>query len=133
MYRGTRRARVAATLALVSTGALALALWSSTSGASAPAPRKVAPAVVSGGTAYFAEQPETPPNYIFPLVSGAYFTARTRRISRRCSTSRSTGSATKGALRSTTSSRSAMPPSTAMGTGSSRSRSSTTSGRTARQ
>jgi peptide/nickel transport system substrate-binding protein len=27
-----------------------------------------------GGTAYFAEQPETPPDYIFPLVSGAYFT-----------------------------------------------------------
>ena len=26
-----------------------------------------------GGTAYWAEQPLTPPNYIFPLVSGAYF------------------------------------------------------------
>jgi peptide/nickel transport system substrate-binding protein len=29
---------------------------------------------VPGGTAYFAEQPETPPTYIFPLVSGADFT-----------------------------------------------------------
>ena len=29
---------------------------------------------LKGGTAYFAEQPETPPDYIFPLVSGAYFT-----------------------------------------------------------
>ena len=30
--------------------------------------------VAAGGTAYFAEQPETPPDYIFPLVSGQYFT-----------------------------------------------------------
>ena len=30
--------------------------------------------VVTGGTAYFAELPETPPDYIFPLVSGQYFT-----------------------------------------------------------
>ena len=30
--------------------------------------------VVNGGTAYFAEQPETPPDYVFPLVSGQYFT-----------------------------------------------------------
>ena len=30
--------------------------------------------MVHGGTAYFAEQPETPPDYIFPLVSGEYFT-----------------------------------------------------------
>ncbi len=29
---------------------------------------------LAGGTAYFAEQPETPPDYIFPLVSGQYFT-----------------------------------------------------------
>ena len=29
---------------------------------------------IDGGTAYFAEQPETPPDYIFPLVSGQYFT-----------------------------------------------------------
>ena len=29
---------------------------------------------VRGGTAYFAEQPLSPPTYIFPLVSGQYFT-----------------------------------------------------------
>ena len=29
--------------------------------------------VVRGGTAYWAEQPLSPPNYIFPLVSGAYY------------------------------------------------------------
>ncbi len=29
---------------------------------------------IEGGTAYFAEQPLTPPTYIFPLISGAYFT-----------------------------------------------------------
>lgn len=29
---------------------------------------------VKGGTAYFAEQPLSPPTYIFPLVSGQYFT-----------------------------------------------------------
>jgi peptide/nickel transport system substrate-binding protein len=29
---------------------------------------------VRGGIAYFAEQPLTPPTYIFPLVSGQYFT-----------------------------------------------------------
>jgi peptide/nickel transport system substrate-binding protein len=28
---------------------------------------------VSGGTAYWAEQPLSPPNYIFPLMSGAYY------------------------------------------------------------
>jgi peptide/nickel transport system substrate-binding protein len=28
---------------------------------------------VSGGTAYWAEQPLSPPNYIFPLVSGEYY------------------------------------------------------------
>jgi peptide/nickel transport system substrate-binding protein len=28
---------------------------------------------VTGGTAYWAEQPLSPPNYIFPLVSGAYY------------------------------------------------------------
>ncbi len=28
----------------------------------------------AGGTAYFAEQPQSPPNYIFPLVSSEYYT-----------------------------------------------------------
>jgi len=30
--------------------------------------------VLSGGTAYVAEPPGTPPNYIFPLISGSYYT-----------------------------------------------------------
>ena len=45
--------------------------------AQGPLPPRVPPAggrAVAGGTAYFAEQPETPPDYIFPLVSGQYFT-----------------------------------------------------------
>ena len=28
---------------------------------------------INGGTAYWAEQPLSPPNYIFPLISGAYY------------------------------------------------------------
>jgi peptide/nickel transport system substrate-binding protein len=39
-----------------------------------PAPGSAAGPPVRGGTAYFAEQPLTPPTYIFPLVSGQYFT-----------------------------------------------------------
>jgi len=42
-----------------------------------PAPAGTGPAggpPLRGGTAYFAEQPLTPPTYIFPLVSGQYFT-----------------------------------------------------------
>ena len=35
--------------------------------------RSAASASASGGTAYFAEAPLSPPNYIFPLVSGAYY------------------------------------------------------------
>ena len=37
-------------------------------------PRPAGGSPVSGGTAYFAEQPLAPPTYIFPLVSGEYFT-----------------------------------------------------------
>ena len=40
---------------------------------SAAAVRSAA-AVARGGTAYWAEQPLEPPNYIFPLISGAYYT-----------------------------------------------------------
>jgi peptide/nickel transport system substrate-binding protein len=43
-----------------------------TSGAGGASARSAAP--VRGGTAYWAEQPLTPPNYIFPLISGAYYT-----------------------------------------------------------
>jgi peptide/nickel transport system substrate-binding protein len=41
---------------------------------SAPAAGSAGGPPVRGGTAYFAEQPLTPPTYIFPLVSGQYFT-----------------------------------------------------------
>src|SRR6202161_3794632 len=30
---------------------------------------------VTGGTAVYAEQPATPPNYIFPYIAGAYATS----------------------------------------------------------
>ena len=55
-------------LASLGLGACAL------SGASVATATSAHVTVVAGGTAYFAEQPETPPDYIFPLVSGQYFT-----------------------------------------------------------
>jgi peptide/nickel transport system substrate-binding protein len=58
-----------AALAITTVTALGLAGCS----ASGPAPAGGG-RPVSGGTAYFAEQPLTPPTYIFPLVSGQYFT-----------------------------------------------------------
>jgi peptide/nickel transport system substrate-binding protein len=58
--------------ALVLTVVAALGLAACAAGS---APRaSVAGAPVSGGTAYFAEQPLAPPTYIFPLVSGENFT-----------------------------------------------------------
>jgi peptide/nickel transport system substrate-binding protein len=60
-------------------GALALALAAALGlaacapGGGAPGPAGTGPPV-TGGTAYFAEQPLSPPTYIFPLVSGQYFT-----------------------------------------------------------
>jgi len=62
----------AALAALVLTAAAALGL-AACAGGSAPAASAGA-APVSGGTAYFAEQPLAPPTYIFPLVSGENFT-----------------------------------------------------------
>ena len=59
-----------AALVLIIAAALGLAACA---GGSAPA-GAVGGAPVSGGTAYFAEQPLAPPTYIFPLVSGEYFT-----------------------------------------------------------
>jgi peptide/nickel transport system substrate-binding protein len=56
-------------LTLAAATALGLAACSS---GSTPAAGSGTP--VSGGTAYFAEQPLAPPTYIFPLVSGEYFT-----------------------------------------------------------
>ena len=37
--------------------------------------KRAATGPVHGGTAYFAEQPESAPNYIFPLISYAQYTA----------------------------------------------------------
>jgi peptide/nickel transport system substrate-binding protein len=69
--RGRPARKLAAlALAMVATAALGLAACASpgsSGGSSGGTP-------VRGGTAYFAEQPLSPPNYIFPLVSGAYFT-----------------------------------------------------------
>jgi peptide/nickel transport system substrate-binding protein len=58
-------------LALAITAALGLAACAA--GGGAPSPAGTGPPV-QGGTAYFAEQPLSPPTYIFPLVSGQYFT-----------------------------------------------------------
>ena len=62
----------AALAALVLTAAAALGL-AACAGGSAPG-ASAGGARVSGGTAYFAEQPLAPPTYIFPLVSGENFT-----------------------------------------------------------
>jgi len=59
------------TLGVLALAVSALGLAACSSG-SAPAAAGGTP--VSGGTAYFAEQPLAPPTYIFPLVSGEYFT-----------------------------------------------------------
>jgi peptide/nickel transport system substrate-binding protein len=77
MHEGAPPRRVAAALALLAAASLGLAACNpsaSGSGASAQKTTKATGGIVNGGTAYFAEQPETPPNYIFPLVSGQYFT-----------------------------------------------------------
>jgi peptide/nickel transport system substrate-binding protein len=52
--------------------ATAMGLAACSSGSTPAAAGRGTP--VSGGTAYFAEQPLAPPTYIFPLVSGEYFT-----------------------------------------------------------
>jgi peptide/nickel transport system substrate-binding protein len=66
-----KRSRPAA-LGLALAGALILAACSSPAATGKNSAHAGLP--VQGGTAYFAEQPLSPPNYIFPLVSGAYFT-----------------------------------------------------------
>jgi len=58
--------------ALVLTAAAVLGLAACAGGSAPGASAGGAP--VSGGTAYFAEQPLAPPTYIFPLVSGENFT-----------------------------------------------------------
>jgi len=72
-----KRRWVAEAIALVAFASIGLTSCSSATGGtgpSAPAATAGKGRIVHGGTAYFAEQPETPPDYIFPLVSGAYFT-----------------------------------------------------------
>jgi peptide/nickel transport system substrate-binding protein len=63
-------------LALAAAAAVGLGACSSSSTPSTTTQSHSSKAAVAlnGGTAYFAEQPETPPDYIFPLVSGQYFT-----------------------------------------------------------
>jgi peptide/nickel transport system substrate-binding protein len=71
--RGKTRTRpkIASVLILAAAAAFGLAACGPSSAAGRPAGGG---RPVHGGTAYFAEQPLTPPNYIFPLVSGANFT-----------------------------------------------------------
>ena len=71
--RHCRRPPALALLAVISLGLAGCSSSASGTGASTQKAAK-APRAVRGGTAYFAEQPETPPDYIFPLVSGEYFT-----------------------------------------------------------
>lgn len=56
-----------ASVALTACGGAAPNSSNDTGGAGAGGPP------VRGGTAYFAEQPGSPPNYIFPLISGQYY------------------------------------------------------------
>ena len=70
--RHARRISLAA-LALATSMALAVAACTS-GGTSGGASDSGGGQPVSGGTAYFAEQPLETPTYIFPLVSGAFFT-----------------------------------------------------------
>jgi hypothetical protein len=49
---------------------LALAAAACSSGSSSPSGGQP----VTGGTAVYAEQPSTPPNYIFPYIAGPYAT-----------------------------------------------------------
>ena len=72
-----RHCRYPAALAILAVASLGLAACSSSVSRSGASTQKAATsrgAIVNGGTAYFAEQAETPPDYIFPLVSGQYFT-----------------------------------------------------------
>jgi peptide/nickel transport system substrate-binding protein len=66
-----RHRRTLCALALAITASLGLAACAAGSGTAPPA---AAGPPVQGGTAYFAEQPLSPPTYIFPLISGQYYT-----------------------------------------------------------
>ena len=66
-----RRRHTLWALAFALTTSLGLAACAAGSGTGPPA---AAGPPVQGGTAYFAEQPLSPPTYIFPLISGQYYT-----------------------------------------------------------
>jgi peptide/nickel transport system substrate-binding protein len=66
-----RHRRTLWTLALAITASLGLAACA---GGRGTAPAAAAGPPAQGGTAYFAEQPLSPPTYIFPLISGQYYT-----------------------------------------------------------
>ncbi|HXY45585.1 MAG TPA: ABC transporter substrate-binding protein [Acidimicrobiales bacterium] len=77
LHRPLPAGRVLAVTVLLALGALGLVACSvSTTAPSSSSPDSTTPpgSPIAGGTAYFAEQPETPPNYIFPLISGENFT-----------------------------------------------------------
>jgi peptide/nickel transport system substrate-binding protein len=59
-------------LALVAASLTALAACSSTSSSSTPSPSAAA-SPIKGGTATWAELPSSPPNWIFPMMTLAYF------------------------------------------------------------
>jgi peptide/nickel transport system substrate-binding protein len=67
-----RHAHPIALAALAIAGAASIVLAACSPGRAPAAAGRGIP--VQGGTAYFAEQPLAPPTYIFPLVSGEYFT-----------------------------------------------------------
>ncbi len=71
MLRLLKRRRTAyKALALIIVASVGFAGCAPSGGAA----RKEGGAPVQGGTAYFAEQPLTTPTYIFPLISGQYYT-----------------------------------------------------------
>lgn len=77
VFGASKRRRVARALGLATLCSLALGACGSaplSAGAGASLTAAAMGGAIDGGTAYFAEQPELPPDYIFPLVSGQYFT-----------------------------------------------------------
>ncbi|MGD1011244.1 MAG: ABC transporter substrate-binding protein [Acidimicrobiales bacterium] len=77
MGREPRRLRVVMILVPLALASLSVAACSSPAagpGSTLSSTTTTNGTQAEGGTAYFAEQPETPPDYIFPLVPGEYFT-----------------------------------------------------------
>ena len=119
LWRDKRR-RVARALGLATLCSLALGACGSaplSAGAGRVLTAAAMGGAIDGGTAYFAEQPELPLITSSPSSQVSTSPSRTQLTSRPFSMSRSTGSVTKRALRSTTGSRSATPLFTATATG----------------